>query len=76
MRSFFGGLAVVVSSALLGQFAGCGEGLKNIDEINNPSDDAALAKCRAEARADMQIYGNADRAWNVYLACTADAGLR
>ena len=62
--------------SLLIFLAACGDGLKSIDEINNPSDDVVLAKCRADARAEMYLTGDKNRAWSIYLACTSDAGLR
>ncbi len=68
-----GAAALALACAMV---VGCGEGLKSIDEINNPSDDVKLSKCRGDARAEMLITGNKDKAWNIYLACTADAGLR
>jgi len=74
LRVIAGGAALALSAAMtFGRAVACSEGLKSIDEVNDPSDDVKLSKCRADARAEKQLTGNAERAWNVYLACTRDA---
>jgi hypothetical protein len=69
-------LAVVVAARLVGSLTGCAEAFKSIDEVNNPEDDKALARCHVEARAEQQITGDPEAAGRAYLACTRDAGLR
>jgi len=53
---------------------GCAGWLSSVDEVNNPSDDAKLSECRAKARVEKQLTGDAEKAWQLYLDCTS--GLR
>lgn len=75
-------LGVVVLSGALGLTgqAACGPGLRAIDEVNSPDDDAALARCRAKARASLPdgrkpTEDEARQAWRIYDECAEDAGL-
>lgn len=70
-----GGAAGLIALLAIGSVSAC-SALKAFDEVNNPSDDQALSKCRAEGRASKQIYGDPDRAYKAYHDCTVDAGLR
>jgi hypothetical protein len=66
-------LALLLGAAAC--LAGCPSWLGTYDEVNSPADDVAFEKCRVEARAEKQIYGDGDRAAAAYFACTDDAGL-
>jgi hypothetical protein len=75
-------LAVVALSGVFGLTgqAACGTGLRAFDEVNSPADDAALARCRAAARAALPdgrkpTEAEAQAAWRIYDECADDAGL-
>lgn len=53
----------------------CGSALQTWDDINNPSDDVALTRCRNEGRATLD-GGSKETAYATYVTCTKDAGLR
>lgn len=63
---------VIVFATLLGLIA-CGQGLKTFDDVNDPSDDAKLAHCRAEGR---EAGPDARAVFSEYFDCTKEAGLR
>lgn len=65
-----------VCLALALSASACGAGFVTFDELNNPSDDAALARCRNEARAAKDAGADAQDAYDRYHRCTQDAGLR
>src|SRR5262249_32435418 len=51
----------------------CGHAL---EALNDASDDATLGRCRAEARSAARDGRTPEEAWDHYLSCTRDAGLR
>lgn len=74
---------VVVSTVLswlLGQgivnAVGCGPLMREIDSVNEPSDDVALKDCRQRAREAKEAGASKYRAYNVYEDCTIEAGIR
>lgn len=76
MKHTFVTVIAICIAHFLGYASGCASASKAFDDVNNPSDDVRLSECRKDARAEMQITGNADRAWKIYYDCTVDAGLR
>jgi hypothetical protein len=75
----FVGIPVAVAHAAY-DTTGCGGGLAGFDELNDPSDDASLTRCRKLAR---EIYADGGRTklaahegYAAYWRCTDDAGLR
>ena len=73
------GAAVVIAGigTIIASLSGCASGMmKDYDDINNPSDDKTLSECRIKARVEKQMTNDPERAWQHYLACTADGGLR
>lgn len=68
----------IVSSALLLLGLGisaCGNGLATYDQLNDPHDDAVLAKCRQEARDARDAGASVDDALRQNKACQKDGGL-
>jgi hypothetical protein len=81
IKQVIASVALVVVSAVLGQLVGCSttgcaSALQSIEEIDNPSDNAALSKCRADARAEKYISGDVEKAWRIYVDCKHEAGLK
>lgn len=58
---------------------GCSALLHNIDDVNEPKDDVSLARCRKEARDKLYVGATQEEkeaAYELYVECTKDAGLR
>jgi hypothetical protein len=51
-------------------------GLKGVGALQDPSDDEKLATCRADGRRAARTGSSAEEAWDQYLACMRDAGIR
>lgn len=54
----------------------CGGAMREIDEVNKPGDDAALARCRHDGRAAKDAGASPLGAYGAYVECTREAGLR
>jgi hypothetical protein len=52
----------------------CGGAIRELDELHDPSDDAALARCRREGRAARDAGAAPREAYNAYELCKLDAG--
>ncbi len=68
-------LAWTMSLAFCCTTGSCASALQPWDDVNNPSDDVALTRCRKEGRAALD-GGSKETAYAAYVACTKDAGLR
>ncbi len=55
---------------------GCASALKALDEYDSPQDGADLKRCRNAGRAELDAGSSKYRAYDVYEACTREAGLR
>jgi hypothetical protein len=72
------GLPILITHAAY-SFVGCAhlaQGLKDVDEVNDPSDDAKLAACRKLGREAKADGASPADAYALYYDCTEDAGLR
>ncbi len=59
------------------EFSACSSFFKELDEVNDPSDDAKLSDCRKHMReVRKDAGGDAHAAWGAYYECTQEAGLR
>jgi hypothetical protein len=64
-------LAVTIGAATYA----CGGAIRELDELHDPADDAALARCRREGRAAKEAGAAPIDAYGSYEACKRDAGL-
>jgi hypothetical protein len=55
--------------------AACGAA-RELDDVHDPSDDAALAKCRNEGRGAKDAGASPRDAFDTYVRCRKDAGLQ
>jgi hypothetical protein len=69
-------LACVVALGLTQGPAACGSALRSFDEVNNPDDDSHLTRCRNAGRAAREAGAEPDDAFDTYVECTREAGLR
>lgn len=75
-KAFIAVIVPVLMGRVVLSGIGCASGLKEVESLSDPSDDAKLSKCRAEGRAARQTGDEPDEAYEKYLKCTLDAGLR
>lgn len=68
-------LAAIAFAIGLATYA-CGGAMRELDELHDPSDDAALARCRHEARAAKEAGAAPLEAYDAYERCKLDAGFR
>lgn len=75
-RSGLVALALVGVAHLFGQVVGCATTARTFDAVNNPADDLALARCREEGRAYLDAGHEPGAAFDAYVACRQDAGVK
>lgn len=69
-------LACLVASGMTQGPTACKSFLQNWDEVNNPDDDSALARCRKLGREEREAGATPEAAYEAYVDCTREAGLR
>jgi hypothetical protein len=70
------GLLVLLPCGLGQVVSACSGALRTIDDLNQPSDDWWLKFCREQGRVDKALHDDAGGAYQIYVDCTKDAGLR